>query len=106
MSENRLLLSRTSALQQALRTVDFPEIQTEKTGAFESGCNYTTTTRDVSTMTVYFVEILEMYADTVLYRIAPQTLHCSLDIKTTKERLQHTDVQVGTIFTAANGHVF
>jgi hypothetical protein len=97
---------RIARFTEALRTLDFPEIQTEKTVAFESGCYYATTTRDVCTMTVYFVEVLEMYADTVLYRIAPQTLHCSLDIKTAKERLQHTDVQVGTIFTDANGTFF
>jgi hypothetical protein len=73
---------------------------------FEKGCYYATTTRDVSTMNVFFIDVIDMYADTIMYRIVPQTLHCSLDRTTAEKRLQDADINVSSVFTDTCGLFF
>ena len=44
-----------------MRGLDFPEHIANDMTTFEKGCYYATTTRDVNTMQVFFLEIVDVY---------------------------------------------
>lgn len=83
-----------------VRTLDIPDITIEPT-VFEKACYYATTTRDVMTMNVFFVEVIELYGSTIVYRVAPQPLLSSLTLKSAKTILQNVETKVGEINTSA-----
>ena len=64
---------------------------------FEKGCYYATTTRDVNTMQVFVLEVVDVYAETIVYRIAQQSLRCLLTLETAKNRLQHVECKVASV---------
>ena len=80
-----------------MRVLDLPEHIIPDQTTFEIGCYYATTTRDVSTMQVFFIEVVDVYADTIVYRIAPQSLHCSLTLQSAKHRLQDVKCNVANV---------
>ena len=84
-----------------VRTLDMPEQITIQPTVFEKACYYTTTTRDVMTMSVYFIEVLEVYGDTILYRIAPQALMSPLTLESAKATLNDVDAKVGHLNTSS-----
>ena len=97
---------RFTYFNEKVRSLELPEMHPEEITAFENACYYATTTRDVSTMKVFFVEVTDVYADTIMYRIVPQALHCALDLNTAKERLQGASVNVARILMDASGTFF
>ena len=84
-----------------VRTLDMPEQITIHPTVFENGCYYATTTRDVMTMNVYFLEVLEVYGDTIIYRIAPQALMSPLTLESANAALNNVDTKVGQINTSS-----
>tara|TARA_B100000212_G_scaffold316670_1_gene271755 strand:- start:1477 stop:1854 length:378 start_codon:yes stop_codon:yes gene_type:complete len=84
-----------------VRTLDMPEQVTIHPTVFEKGCYYATTTRDVMTMNVYFLEVLEVYGDTIIYRIAPQALMSPLTLESANAALNNVDTNVGQINTSS-----
>ena len=84
-----------------MRTLDMPEQVTIHPTVFEKACYYATTTRDVMTMNVYFLEVLEVYSDTIIYRIAPQALMSPLTLESANAALNNVDTKVGQINTSS-----
>jgi hypothetical protein len=84
-----------------VRTLDMPEQIAIHPTVFEKGCYYATTTRDVMTMNVYFLEVLELYDDTIIYRIAPQALMSPLTLESANAALNNVDTKVGQINTSS-----
>ena len=84
-----------------VRTLDMPEQVTIHPTVFEKACYYATTTRDVMTMNVYFLEVLEVYSDTIIYRIAPQALMSPLTLESADAALNNVDTKVGQINTSS-----
>lgn len=80
-----------------MRGLEFPEHIANDMTTFEKGCYYATTTRDVTTMQVFFLEVVDVYAETIVYRIAPQSLRCLLTLETAKNRLQHAECKVASV---------
>ena len=87
------------------RALEMPE-QTNKPTVLEKGCYYATTTRDVFTMNVYFIEVIEVYGSTIVYRLAPQPLLSPLQLKSAKAILQNVDPKVGEMNTSSLGSFF
>ena len=84
-----------------VRTLHMPEQITIQPTAFEQACYYATTTRDVMTMNVYFIEVVDVYSSTLVYRIAPQPLMSSLTIESARAILQNVEVNVAEINTSS-----
>ena len=80
-----------------MRGLDFPEHIANDMTTFEKGCYYATTRRDVNTMQVFFLEVVDVYAETIVYRIAPQSLRCFLTLQAAKIRLQNAECNVGSV---------
>ena len=89
-----------------VRTLDMPEQIAIHTTVFEKACYYATTTRDVITMKVYFVEVVDIYGSTIVYRCAPQPLLSSLTLESAKTILQNVETNVGEINTSSFGVFF
>ena len=53
------------------------------------------------TMNVYFLEVLEVYSDTIIYRIAPQALMSPLTLESANAALNNVDTKVGQINTSS-----
>jgi hypothetical protein len=83
-----------------------PEQITIDSTVFEKSCYYATTTRDVITMKVYFVQVVEIYGTTIMYRCAPQPLLSSLTIESAKTILENVETNVGEINTSSFGLFF
>ena len=84
-----------------VRTLHMPEQITIQPTTFEQACYYATTTRDVMTMNVYFIEVVDVYSSTLVYRIAPQPLMSSLTIESARAILQNVEVNVAEINTSS-----
>lgn len=90
-----------------VRMLQLPVCITIATTTLEKGCYYVTTTREMITMDVFYVEICEVYGDSVVYRIAPQPpLLSPLTLEAANVSLQNTQHKVGNVNTSSSTPYF
>ena len=93
---------RVRACYVGVRTLQLPAHEIVQT-TLDPECYYVTIPRDIFVQDVFFVEICEVYADTVIYRIALQPLFANMMMETMKATLQGVEKKISEIKTSASG---